>query len=282
MSALDKRLAKARGILKRLGSVVIAFSGGVDSSFLARLAHETLGDKALAVTATSETYPAFEYGQAVRVAKEIGIAHHTIHTEELSIAGFKNNPPNRCYFCKKELFQKLLALAKERGFAHVVDGANADDVGDWRPGLLAAKELGVRSPLLEAGLTKQDIRDLSKRMGLSTWDKPSYACLSSRFPYGKTITPEALHKVAHAEEFLRSLGLRQFRVRHHDSIARIEAEAASLPKLVAPATRKRIIKRLKEIGYTYVTLDLEGYRTGSMNEALPQKRRMGGQVLISD
>ena len=272
MSQLDERLERAKEILRQLGSVLIAFSGGVDSSFLARLAHETLGAKALAVTATSETYPSFEYEQAVQVAKEIGIAHHTIHTEELSIEGFKNNPPNRCYFCKKELFQKLLDLAKERGLAHVVDGANADDTGDWRPGLLAARELGVRSPLLEAGLTKQDIRDLSKRMGLSTWDKPSYACLSSRFPYGKTITPEALHKVAHAEEFLRSLGFRQFRVRHHDTVARIELEAGAFPKLLDPAIRERIVARLKEIGYAYVAVDLQGYRTGSMNEVLPERK----------
>ena len=272
MTQIDDRLEKAKDILRQLGSVLIAFSGGVDSSFLARLAHETLGKKALAVTATSETYPSFEYEQAVQVAKEIGIAHHTIHTEELSIEGFKNNPPNRCYFCKKELFQKLLDLAKERGLAHVVDGANADDTGDWRPGLQAARELGVRSPLLEADLTKQDIRDLSKRMGLSTWDKPSYACLSSRFPYGKTITPDALHKVAHAEEFLRSLGLRQFRVRHHDTIARIEVEASAFRTLLDPATRERIVARLKEIGYAYVAVDLQGYRTGSMNEVLPERK----------
>ncbi len=276
MSQLDARLEKARHILKDLGSVVIAFSGGVDSSFLAKLAHDTLGDKALAVTATSETYPSFEYEQAVKVANEIGIAQHTIHTEELSIEGFKNNPPNRCYFCKKELFEKLLGLAKERGFAHVVDGANADDTGDWRPGLQAGRELGVRSPLMEAGLTKQDIRDLSKRMNLSTWDKPSYACLSSRFPYGKTITPEALHKVAHAEEFLRGLGFRQFRVRHHDTIARIEVETEAFARILEPAMRERILARFKEIGYTYVAVDLQGYRTGSMNEVLPERK--GGKT----
>lgn len=282
MTTLDGKQERLQQIVRDLGSVVIAYSGGVDSTLLAKVCHDVLGRKALAVTARSETYPEHEFHEAKKNAALIGIEHLVIETCELGIEGFANNPPNRCYYCKSELFRKLRTVADERGFKHVADGANVDDTGDFRPGLTAAKELGVRSPLKEAGLTKQDVRELSKALGLPTWDKPSYACMSSRFPYGQTITPEKLSMVAQAEEFLRGLGLRQFRVRHHDTIARIEVLPADLSRLANGGLRTEIIRRFKEIGYAYVTLDLEGYRTGSMNEVLPEAVKVQGVKQGSD
>lgn len=265
---IKEKLKKLQDTVKTLESVVVAFSGGVDSSLAAKICYDVLGEKALAVTARSETYPAYEYEEAKKIAKEIGIAHMTIDTSELGIEGFANNPPNRCYFCKSELFGKLREIAKEKSYKNVVDGANLDDTAEYRPGLDAARELHVRSPLKECGLRKADIRQISKYLNLSNWDKPAYACMSSRFPYGEPITEEKLTLVAAAEAYLRSIGLKQFRVRHHNTIARIEALAEDIPLLLKNDRRKELVKKFKEIGYTYVTLDMEGYRSGSMNEVL--------------
>lgn len=267
------KLDALRRRLRELDSVLIAFSGGVDSTFLALIAHQELGDRAVAVTARSETYPLFEYQEALDLARRIGIRHHTIETEELTLEAFRNNPPDRCYHCKRELYGRLRRLADELHIRNVIDGANADDTGDYRPGMKAAAELGVLSPLKDAGLTKDDIRAASKSLGLPTWDKPSYACLSSRFPYGQTIEPEAVARVGHAEDYLRTLGLRQLRVRHHGDTARIEVPPADIPTLAADPLRTRIVARLKELGYKYITLDLQGYRTGSMNETLTPEEK---------
>ena len=264
----EEKLRKLRNAIKKLESVVVAFSGGVDSSLVTKVCYDVLGNEALAVTARSETYPEYEYEEAKKIAKGIGISHITIDTRELGIEGFAQNPPNRCYFCKSELFGKLKILAKERGYRHVADGSNLDDVGEYRPGLDAAKELEVRSPLKESGLRKADVRELSKHRMLSKWNKPSYACMSSRFPYGNLITEEKLAIVAAAENYLRSIGLRQFRVRHHDTIARIEVMPEDIPELLQNDKREELIRKFKEIGYKYVTIDMEGYRSGSMNEVL--------------
>lgn len=271
MDVKDKT-KKLKETVKDMESVVVAFSGGVDSSLVAKVCYDVLGNKALAVTARSETYPAFEYEEALKIAKEIGIPHMTIDTSELNIAGFSENPPNRCYFCKSELFTKLREIAREKGYKNVADGANLDDTSEYRPGLDAARELKVRSPLKESGLRKADIRAISKYLNLSNWDKPSYACMSSRFPYGQSITGEKLTLVAAAEDYLRSIGLRQFRVRHHDTIARIEVMPDDIPGLLENGRRKELVNKFKEIGYKYVTLDMEGYRSGSMNEVLIQQK----------
>ncbi len=265
-NTLDKKLESLRDILRSLESVVIAYSGGVDSTFLSKVAFDLLGDKAIAVTARSETYPLSEFQEAIEFAKKVGIKHEVIVSEELDIPEFSHNPVNRCYYCKRELFIKLKEFALERGFKHVVDGSNLDDVNDYRPGMQALAELDIRSPLREAGLTKAEIRELSKELGLPTWDKPSFACLSSRFPYGNEITREKLKAVGEAEIFLRGLGFRQLRVRHHDEIARIEVAEEDMELLLH--NRKEIVGKFKELGYTYITLDLQGYRTGSMNEVL--------------
>ena len=265
---MTDKLDKLKQIISEMESVAIAFSGGVDSSLLLKVAHDVLGDRALAVTATSETYPESQFEESTRLAIEIGARQVAMHTEELDIPAFKDNPPNRCYYCKKELFEKIRKIADEHGLRHVADGANSDDLSDHRPGSQAAAELGVRSPLQEANLTKADIRRLSKQLGLPTWNKPAFACLSSRFPYGSGITRDALDKVAAAEEFLRSEGFGQYRVRHHNTIARIELPAEDIARAAEESFRKRLVQRFKEIGYTYVTLDLQGFRSGSMNEVL--------------
>ena len=235
---------------------------------LPQAVEEKLGDKAAAVTARSETYPESEYHQAVSLAEQIGIRHLSIETEELAISAFRRNPPDRCYYCKRELFEKLRNIADELGLRTLVDGANADDVSDFRPGLRAAAELGVRSPLKEAGFTKEEIRLASRALGLTNWDKPAYACLSSRFPYGEPVTAEGVQRVEAAERFLRSFGLSQLRVRHHGDTARIEVLPDEIARLAAPPVRDRVVARLKELGFTYVTLDLQGFRSGSMNEVL--------------
>ncbi len=267
MSTIEK-LKRLKDFVKSLESVVVAFSGGVDSSLVAKVCFDVLGNKALAVTARSETYPSHEYEEAGKIAQEIGINHLTIDTSELGIEGFAENPPNRCYFCKSELFSKLKGIATEKGFKNVADGANLDDAGEYRPGLDAARELEVRSPLKECGFRKADIREVSKYLKLTNWDKPSYACMSSRFPYGQSITEEKLVIVSAAEDYLRGLGLKQFRVRHHDTIARIEALPQDFAFLLQNDRRVELIKKFKEIGYKYVTIDIEGYRSGSMNEVL--------------
>lgn len=265
---LRNKYESLKTLLGDLGGVVIAYSGGADSSLLLKVAVDVLGPRALAITATSPTYPPKEVEEATRLARELGARHRIIGTDELETEAFANNPPERCYYCKTELFQKLVAIACEEGLPVVADGANVDDVGDYRPGLRAGAELGVRSPLREAGLGKDDVRAISRELGLPTWDKPSFACLASRFPYGDRITAENLKQVAAAEQVLRGLGFQQIRVRHHGDTARIEVDPAEFPAIIHPERRDRIVRAFRELGYLYVTLDLAGYRTGSMNEPL--------------
>jgi len=268
-SKLDSKIQILKEILRKYKSLVIAYSGGVDSTFLAKVATDTLGRKnVLCVTANSETYPKRELADSKRFAKALGLAQRVMDTSELSIKGFSDNPPDRCYFCKGELFGKLKEMASGGGFGAVCDGANADDPNGHRPGIKAAREKGVISPLMDAGLSKDEIRALSKRMGLPTWDKPSFACLSSRFPYYEKITGGKLKRVESAEEFLKSLGVGQLRVRSHGDIARIEVVDGNIERLSSKRLRKKVVDRLKSLGYKYITIDLEGYRTGSMNEIL--------------
>jgi len=255
-------------ILHEMGKALIAFSGGVDSSLLLKVAHDVLGDGVLAVIAGSETYPELEQREAVRLAGLWGARYKVIHTDELNNPDFVSNPPTRCYFCKNELFSRLKEMAETEGIPFVCDGSNKDDLGDFRPGLQAAKELGVRSPLQEAGLGKDEIREISRWLGLPTWDKPSLACLSSRFPYGTEIDRTGLKQISQAEAFLRSQGFKQLRVRHHGQVARIEVEEVEIGRLLDPEFRRTVAARLKSFGYSYVTVDIEGYRTGSMNEIL--------------
>jgi uncharacterized protein len=264
----EGKLNRLKGILTEMQSVLVAYSGGVDSAFLMKVANDVLGDKVLAVTASSSVYPSEEIEQAKALAQSLKVRHKIIETREMTNPKFVNNPKDRCYWCKEELFTKLIGIAKDNNLRYVLDGTNFDDLDDFRPGMKVAEELGVRSPLKEAMFTKQDIRSVGKEMGLPIWSKPSLACFGSRFPYGTRITEENLKKVDKAERFLRNSGITQVRVRHHNKIARIEVMEEDIPKFLEGALRKQVVSYFKKIGYSYVTVDMEGYRTGSMNEVL--------------
>ncbi len=267
--AVEEKYAQLQGILRDIGRVAIGFSGGVDSTLLLRVALDTLGgENVLALIGDSDSYPTRELQEAKALAEEMGAPYRVIQSKELDDERYAANPSNRCYYCKSDLFTRCVAIGREHGFSTVLDGNNADDVGDWRPGQKAARELGVRSPLMEIGMSKAEVRELSRALGLRTWDKPAFACLASRIPYGTAITREKLSAVEEAENFLRDLGFAQVRVRHHGEVARIEVAPALIEQLLDHTLRERINSRLRELGFRYVTLDLQGYRMGSMNEVL--------------
>jgi uncharacterized protein len=266
---IKEKYERLKEIFQSMGKVLVAFSGGVDSTLLLRVAQDAVGNKnVLAVTALSPLYPERELSGVKKLIQALGARHRLIESNELEIPGFSKNPPNRCYYCKSKLFEELLSLAKEEGIAFVVEGSTLDDDQDHRPGRIAIQELGIRSPLKETGLTKAEVRELSKGLGLPTWDKPSFACLASRFPYGEEITEEGLRMVDEAEAFLFGLGFKQVRVRHYGNLARIEILKEEMVRLMDGSLREKVVGHLKEIGYRYITLDLQGFRSGSMNEVL--------------
>ncbi|MEA5084888.1 MAG: ATP-dependent sacrificial sulfur transferase LarE [Lachnospiraceae bacterium] len=268
MDSVYEKYEKLKQYLKSLESVVVAFSGGVDSTFLLKTAHDVLGKKAIAVTARSLSFPKRELEEARAFADENKIEHIIVDSEELDIDGFSKNPLNRCYLCKSELFTKIKIIAEQKGIKNIAEGSNVDDNGDYRPGLMAVAEFGIKSPLRHVDLSKEEIRHLSKEMGLYTWNKQSFACLSSRFPYGESITPDRLSMIDQAEQFLLDLGFHQVRVRYHDNLARIEIDESGFEKMLNKQLREKIHAKFKQIGFTYVSVDIKGYRTGSMNETL--------------
>ena len=267
-SALAAKAARLRGILAGYESVLVAFSGGVDSAYLAIAANGALGPRALAVTADSPSYPDTHRQLALSIARDFSLAHEVVHTAELDRPEYRANPSNRCYYCKDELYGRLSEVARERGLAVIVDGNNADDRGDYRPGRQAAREHGVKSPLDEADLTKDEIRELSRLEGLASWDEPASACLSSRIPYGLEVTDAALRQIERAEQVMRELGFRVYRVRHHDTVARLEVARSEMARALDPEINNQLVSAIKALGYQYVSLDLQGYRLGSLNEAL--------------
>ena len=265
---VEEKLEQLKKTLREMGTVLIAYSGGVDSSFLAVTAHEVLGQNSLAVFASSPVAPPMEKEAAGSLAHQFGLRFRIIESNEMDNPDFVANPPERCYYCKRELFSELKPMALAEGLKWVADGTNADDLSDYRPGRKASAEAGIRSPLLEVGLTKAEIRQLSHAQGLPTWDRPASPCLASRIPYGTPVTAETLNKIAQGEKYLHNLGLRQVRLRHHGDIARIELDQPDMAKIIKTDIRQGIIEHFKALGYKYVTLDLTGYRTGSLNEVL--------------
>ena len=268
----EKRLTLVNNLIQ-MESVIVAYSGGVDSAFLAAIANEVLGDKAIAVTAVSPSLAPSELEEAKTLASELGLNFMTLNTKEVDREDYQANNPDRCFFCKDELYSHLIRYAEEEGYKFVLNGTNKDDLGDYRPGIEAAKQYGVLSPMVDVNLTKDEIRLLSKDMDLNTWDKPAQACLSSRIPYGTTVTVEALTKIAKAEHFLRTKGFKQLRVRHHDTIARIEMEPTDFQDLISEPLRTEITEAFKDFGYSYVTLDMDGFRSGSLNEILKNMKK---------
>lgn len=272
---LEDKLLSLKALIKSYGSVAIGFSGGVDSTFLSRIAFDVLHDKAVAFTSVSASFPEREERESRYLADLIGIRQIFFESGETLIPGFRNNPPDRCYYCKTELYTCIKQAAEKEGLNVVLDGSNADDARDFRPGLRALKELNIRSPLKDAGLTKEEIRHLSFSLNLPTWDKPAFACLASRFQYGDSITPEKLSRVEKAENYLKDLGFKVLRVRDHGSMARIETSEHEIEQLLDHSLRNKVVEQLKQLGYHFVSLDLQGYRTGSMNEVLKRKNLEG-------